>query len=96
MKAKPSKVKLPATLAREKKGLSLEVAAKKLRMAPRTLATYEKGRGVSLGKAKRIARLYGCSLFGAFTEQGIAATGQGNARPDAPLPFGKPPEGETS
>lgn len=66
----------PATLARQKCGLSLEQAAKRLGIAPRTLSRYEAGRGANLYLARLYARLYGTSAFGSFTEQGIATSKQ--------------------
>lgn len=64
----------PAQSARDARGLSLESAAKRLRISPRTLSRYESGRGASLYLAKRIARLYGTSAFGSFCEQGVAVS----------------------
>jgi transcriptional regulator with XRE-family HTH domain len=65
-------IETPASKARLEKGLDLESAAKKLKLSPRTLREYELGRGKNLYRARKIARFYGCSVFGCFTEQGIS------------------------
>lgn len=66
------KPKLPAIVAREARGLTRAQAAKRLRLSERTLREYEAGRGPSYYQAKRIARLYGCRVFGDLTRQGLA------------------------
>lgn len=66
----------PAIAARRRTGLTRDQAARKLRIAPRTLARYENGCGVSLYRARKIARLYGCSVWACFTRQGIAVGGK--------------------
>ena len=63
---------MPATAARLRAGLSRPQAAKRLRLSERTVALYECGRGPNAHTARKMARLYGCSVFGCFTEQGIA------------------------
>jgi len=60
--------------ARMALGLTRESAAKRLRISARTLARYEAGSGKSLYLARRIARLYGMSVFAAFSAQGRAAS----------------------
>jgi transcriptional regulator with XRE-family HTH domain len=62
----------PAAQARKRQGLTLEQAAKRLRMSTATLRRYERGEGPNYYTAGKIARLYGCSAFGDMTEQGIA------------------------
>jgi transcriptional regulator with XRE-family HTH domain len=59
----------PASQARQKAGYStLEAAARRAKLTPRTLAKYERGDGPSLGIARKLGRLYGCSPF-LFTRQ---------------------------
>ena len=65
---------MSAAAARQAQGLTLKQAAKRLRLSERTVREYEAGRGQSFYQARRIARLYKCSLFGCLTRQGISVT----------------------
>lgn len=65
----------PATLAREKTGLTRAQAARKLRLSERTVAKYERGHGPNLYRARKMAKLYKCSVWACFTPQGIAVGG---------------------
>lgn len=64
--------KKPAIAAREARGLTRAQAAKKLRLSERTVAQYEHGHGPNLYRARKMAKLYGCSVWACFTQQGIA------------------------
>jgi transcriptional regulator with XRE-family HTH domain len=59
---------MTAKTYRQRLGLSRAQVAKRLGFAETTIARYERGDGQSLGVARKIARLYGCSVF-AFTRQ---------------------------
>jgi transcriptional regulator with XRE-family HTH domain len=54
---------MTAKTYRENIGLSRAQVAKRLGFAETTIARYERGDGKSLGVARKIARLYGCSVF---------------------------------
>lgn len=60
-----------ATIAREGQGLTRAQAAHKLRLSERTVALYEHGHGPNLYRARKMARLYKCSVWACFTQQGI-------------------------
>lgn len=64
-----------AVSARERAGLSLKTAARKLRVSPRYLAEVERNGADSFALARRIARLYGIPVD-AFLPSGrqMAAT----------------------
>lgn len=47
---------------------TLESAARRIGLTPRTLAKYERGDGPSYGLARKLARFYRCSPF-LFTRQ---------------------------
>jgi DNA-binding XRE family transcriptional regulator len=56
-----AKSDLPAEAARIAAGFTLEEAARRLRLSPRTLRAIERRGDASLKTARRLARLYGCS-----------------------------------